>query len=88
MLLLPIFFLNCLLVRHSSAPKRLEKQTPTMSNELNSIINTKIEIKKLSEDKCYKISIGEKTEACSQVLKVHDEPMKTVSLRMDLLVQQ
>jgi hypothetical protein len=30
MFLIPIFFLNCLLVKLSSAPKGLEEQTPTM----------------------------------------------------------
>ena len=48
--------------------------------ELNAIINTKIECKKLrlSEDKCYKMHICKKTSECSQALKVHDKPMKTV----------
>ena len=50
------------------------------SLQLNSIINAKIEMKKLrlSGDKCYKIHICKRTDACSQVLKVHDKPMKTV----------
>ena len=50
------------------------------SLQLNSIINAKIEMKKLrlSGDKCYKIHIYKRTDACSQVLKVHDKPMKTV----------
>jgi hypothetical protein len=39
------------------------------SIELNSIINAKIEMKKLrlSEEKCYKIHICKKTDECSQM---------------------
>ena len=48
------------------------------SIELNAIINSKIEMKKLrlSDDKCYKIHICKKTDECSQILKVHEKPMK------------
>ena len=51
------------------------------SIELNSIINAKVESKKLrlSEDKCYKIHICKKKSLCTQVLKVHDSTMKTVT---------
>ena len=50
------------------------------SLELNAIINSKMEHKKLrlSEDKCYKIHICKKSDSCPQVLKVHDKDMKTV----------
>ena len=50
--------------------------------ELNSIINVKVESKKLrlSHDKCYKIHIGRKNPAkrsgCNIDLKVHDKEMK------------
>ena len=51
------------------------------SIELNAIINSKMESKKLrlSHDKCYKIHICKKSDTCSQVLRVHDNEMKTVS---------
>ena len=50
--------------------------------ELNSIINVKIEAKKLrlSHDKCYKIHINKKSEKakhCEIKLKVHEKMMKT-----------
>ena len=52
--------------------------------ELNSIINVKIEAKKLrlSHDKCYKIHINKKSEKakhCEIELKVHEKMMKTAS---------
>ena len=52
--------------------------------ELNSIINVKVETKKLrlSEKKCYKIHIAKKTKdvrKCETDLMVHDEPMKSAS---------
>ena len=51
------------------------------SIELNAIINSKMENKKLrlSHKKCYKIHICKKTENCSQLLKVHDKEMKNVN---------
>ena len=51
------------------------------SIELNSIINAKVESKKLrlSGDKCYKIHICKRKSMCTQVLKVHDSTMKTVT---------
>ena len=50
--------------------------------ELNSIVNVKIESKKLrlSHDKCYKIHIGRKSkpgDKCKVDLKVHNEDMKS-----------
>ena len=52
--------------------------------ELNSIVNVKIETKKLrlSEDKCYKIHISKnpkKDRKCEIDLKVHDATMKSAS---------
>ena len=52
--------------------------------ELNSIVNVKVETKKLrlSKDKCFKIHIGKrfkKTGKCKIDLKVHDDPMKATS---------
>ena len=51
------------------------------SIELNAIINSKMEHKKLrlSEDKCFKIHICKKSDSCPQVLWVHDSEMKSVS---------
>ena len=51
------------------------------SIEMNSIINSKMEIKKLrlSEKKCYKIHISKTQGNCTQILKVHDNEMKAVS---------
>ena len=51
------------------------------SIELNSIINAKMEAKKLrlSDDKCYKIHICKAHSECSQILKVHDADMKNVT---------
>ena len=51
------------------------------SIELNSIINAKMETKKLrlSEDKCFKIHICKKETNCPQVLKVHEKDMKNAS---------
>ena len=50
------------------------------SIELNSIINNKIEAKKLrlSETKCYKIHVSKKTNKCQTKLKAHDNDMKDV----------
>jgi hypothetical protein len=45
MLLLPMFFLNCSLVKHSSAPKRLINQTPTIPNNPNKYHADKIKDK-------------------------------------------
>ena len=51
------------------------------SVELNAIINAKMETRKLrlSDDKCFKIHICKTSTKCTQVLKVHDLNMKTVS---------
>ena len=51
------------------------------SIELNSLINSKIESKKLrlSHEKCFKIHICKTVKDCSQVLKVHEHPMKHVT---------
>ena len=51
------------------------------SIELNALINAKMENKKLrlGKDKCFKIHICKKDESCTQILKVHDDEMKTVS---------
>ena len=48
--------------------------------QLNSIINSKIEAKKLrlSEKKCYKIHISKKTQDCSIIIKAHDVDIKEV----------
>jgi hypothetical protein len=50
------------------------------SIELNSIINDKIEAKKLrlSETKCYKIHVSKKPNECQTKLKAHDSVMKDV----------
>ena len=51
------------------------------SIELNAIINSKMESKKLrlSGDKCFKIHISKRKTDCSQILKVHESSMKNVS---------
>ena len=51
------------------------------SIEMNAIINSKMEIKKLrlSEEKCFKIHICKSDKLCLQQLKVHDKYMKNVS---------
>ena len=51
------------------------------SIELNSIINAKMETKKLrlSQEKCFKIHICKKETNCPQVLKVHEQDMKNAS---------
>ena len=51
------------------------------SVELNAIINSKIETRKLrlSKDKCFKIHISKTGSSCHQILKVHDDDMKNVS---------
>ena len=49
--------------------------------ELNSIINAKIEAKKLrlSETKCYKIHISKKQKVCSIRIKAHENDIKEVA---------
>ena len=51
------------------------------SIELNALINSKMECKKLrlSQEKCFKIHVCKADSNCPQVLKVHDDPMKNVS---------
>ena len=51
------------------------------SIEMNSILNAKIESKKLrmSEDKCFHIHISKKKSKCTTDLKVHDSVMKKSS---------
>ena len=51
------------------------------SIELNSLINSKIESKKLrlSQDKCFKIHICKTKKECTQILKVHEHSMKNVT---------
>ena len=50
------------------------------SVELNSIINVKIESKKLSlsESKCFKLHISKKSSSCSSKLKAHEQEIKQV----------
>ena len=50
------------------------------SIEMNSIINVKIEAKKLrlNEKKCYKIHIAKKSNECKIKLKAHDKDIKDV----------
>ena len=54
--------------------------------ELNSIINSKVETKKLrlSADKSYRIHICKEKKKCSYELKVHNEKMKEVNEAMYL----
>ena len=61
--------------------------------KLNSIINVKIESKKLrfSITKCFKLHIGKKTGTCSHKLKAHDENIKDVKSALylgDILNQE
>ena len=51
------------------------------SIELNAIINSKMETRKvrLSDDKCFKIHICQTSAKCTQVLKVHESNIQTVS---------
>ena len=51
------------------------------SIELNALINSKMESKKLrlGEDKCFKIHVCKSDKKCTQVLKVHESEMKSAT---------
>ena len=53
----------------------------SQSLEMNAILNSKMESKKLrlSADKCYQIHISKKKTECRTTLKVHDSTMKKVT---------
>ena len=51
------------------------------SIELNAMINSKMETKKLrlGEDKCFKIHVCKSDKNCAQILKVHESEMKSAT---------